>query len=255
MMSRCSAPTTGFEDFGDEAVTMPLAVPPVEVIRAGHEPRAAQIAQSGARVVAAAFRGADALGSAVSAGSRGVSSQVRSEVAARWPSRPPGAQLPAAPPVGGAGPRVPWLAVTALLACAAGIVGLLLPLVELGGLASLALIDIPYLGVPLLGLFLLLSTLPLLDVWQRRVRWTAWLLVPALLGALPVALVVFAMPWLPRALHLLWATAPEKMLGAGAASVTLGGVDAALIVLAASALLLRLRNRLLRRRQPTGSRR
>lgn len=224
-------------DVDDETPTTSFAVPqrPASVVRAG---------DVGAGLVSSAFRGADQVGAVVAATGRGVSRQVRTKVRTRWPSAPPGVQV-ASP---GAAPepiraRFPIVPVVAILACVAGLLGMTLPVLDLGGVTSFAMLDIPYVGLPTTLGFLLLTLLPVIDVVQRRTRWTSWLLIPAVLGLLPVGLLVFAVSLAPRLLHLVWAHAPEKALGVGAAGMTLGSADAALVVLGFLAVLVRVRVR------------
>lgn len=233
----------GYECRDDDPVTEPIVLPvpraPGETAR---DELATRAGRAGAATVSVAFRGAGLLGSVVRAGGQGAVRQVRQELASRAPSR--ALRLPASTdPVSPSRPRMPWLALTALLGCVVGVSGLALPLIDLGGVASLTLLDMPDVGMPLLGVFVLLSVLPVLDIVQRRTRWTAWLVVPAVLGALPVGLVVFAVPWLPRALHLLWEAAPDEVLETGTAPAALGAADLVLVVVACLAVVVRVRGR------------
>jgi len=134
-----------------------------------------------------------------------------------------------------------WIPGAAALVCILGIAGLAQPVLEAGnGMVSFTLLDVPYLGVSLLIGFLTLSLLPLIDLSRRRSTAgstaTAWLLVPAVLGALPVGVGFFALEPIPRGIRALWSAAPAAAVQVGPAAAVLVVADTALIAVAAAAI-------------------
>ncbi len=130
-----------------------------------------------------------------------------------------------------------WIPGAAALVCILGIAGLAQPVLEAGnGMVSFTLLDVPCLGLSLLIGFLTLSLLPLIDLGRRRSTATAWLLVPAVLGALPVGVGFFALESIPRGIRALWSAAPAAAVQVGPAAAVLVVADTALIAVAAAAI-------------------
>ena len=138
-----------------------------------------------------------------------------------------------------------WIPSAALLACVLGVVALAQPVLEAGnGMVSFTLLDVPYLGMSLLVGFVVLTLLPLIDLSRRRTAATRWLLLPALLGALPVGVGTFALESIPRGIRALWASAPATAVQIGPAAALLVAADITLILIAGAAIATRARARL-----------
>ena len=138
-----------------------------------------------------------------------------------------------------AGRFVPVLTV---VACLVGVLGLELPVVEaVGGAFAFTTADIPYVGSCLLLLFVVLTLFPVIDTVRGRATFTPWLVVPALLGLVPLGLLELGLSYLPSGADLLGTVVPDAAVALGAGLDVLLGSDVAIILLTVAAIVTRVR--------------
>ncbi|MCD2191118.1 hypothetical protein [Actinomycetospora soli] len=118
---------------------------------------------------------------------------------------------------------------------------MVLPFVEGFGVASWSVLEIPYIGTPTMLVLVLLTLLPTTDVLQGRIRWTGLLLLPAIVGLLPIGATFLAVSFISAFFRWLLGKEAPDIVDIGIAGATFAAVDGALLVLAVSAILVQIR--------------